>query len=407
MPLSGHIVVLGAGQAGYWLVKTLREQDYKGPVTLIGDEPDPPYDRPPLSKQVLVGEAEPQSTWYASPDELAALAVEFEAGIRATAIDRERRVVTTSAGAEVAYDGLVIATGARARRLNLPGEETAPVFYLRSMKDCLALREVMTEGRRITVVGGGLIGLEVAAAGVTCGCAVTVVEAAERVMARVVGPEISRFYESLHRKKGATVVTGRMPQSIATDGIGCAIEFADGTAIAGDAIVAGIGAVPDDAIARDAGLATDNGILVDEFGRTSDPDIFAAGDVTNHFNPLLGRRIRLESWQNAQNQAIAVARGLCGDGVPYAETPWGWSDQYGINLQMLGMPDSFENGLMRGDPAQGSFSIFYLKDGRIGAMAAVGAGRDVSISRRLIAGNVEIDAERLVDTATPLKSLLS
>ena len=257
MPLSGHIVVLGAGQAGYWLVKTLREQDYKGPVTLIGDEPDPPYDRPPLSKQVLIGEAEPQSTWYATPDELAALAVEFQAGIRATAIDRERRIVTTSAGAEVAYDRLVIATGARARRLNLPGEETAPVFYLRSMKDCLTLREVMTERRRITVVGGGLIGLEVAAAGVACGCAVTVVEAAERVMARVVGPEISRFYETLHRDRGAAIATGRMPQSITTDGTGCAIEFADGTAIAGDAIVAGIGAVPDDAIARDAGLATE------------------------------------------------------------------------------------------------------------------------------------------------------
>ena len=406
MPGPGNIVVLGAGQAGYWLVKTLRQKDYKGPITLLGDEPHPPYDRPPLSKQVLTGEVEPQSTWFITPDELAALAVEFRPGVRATAIDREARVVTTSPGAAVGYDHLVIATGARARRLDLPGEEAAPVFYLRSMKDCLALREVMTGGRRIIVVGGGLIGLEVAAAGVTRGCEVTIVEAADRVMARVVGPEISRFYEALHRDRGATIATGRMPVSIAADGGGCAVEFADGTRVAGDAIVAGIGAVPDDAIARDAGLATDNGILVDEFGRTGDSRISAVGDVTNHFNPLLGRRIRLECWQNAQNQAIAVAQTLCGDGAAYAETPWGWSDQYGINLQMLGAPDSFEDGLMRGDPGQGSFSMFYLKAGRIHAMAAVGAGRDVSVSRRLIARDIEVDAERLVDAATPLKSLL-
>jgi 3-phenylpropionate/trans-cinnamate dioxygenase ferredoxin reductase subunit len=400
------IVVLGAAQAGWWAARTLRAQGFDGRLTLIGIEQHPPYERPPLSKQVLKGEAEPPSAWLATPAQLADLKIEFLGGRRAAAIDRAGRVVQLDDGGRLGYGRLIIATGARPRRLDLPGERDAPVFYLRDIADCLAIRERLQPGRQVAIVGGGLIGLEAAAAARARGCAVTVIEAAGRLMARVVGPEISAFMRRMHERQGVTVLTERLPVRFEPSGAGCRVICGDGTACEADAVVVGVGIVPDVEIAAEAGLKVDNGLWVDEFCRSEDPHIWAAGDVTCHLNPLLGRRLRLETWQNAQNQGIAAARNCLGPPQPYAEVPWGWSDQYAVNLQLLGAPLSFADTIVRGDPESESFTVFYLEGDRLAGVNAVNAPKDIAVARRLMAANKAVDRARLRDAATPLRTLL-
>ncbi len=400
------IVMVGAGQAGYWGAHTLRKQGYGSRLVLVGDEPYPPYERPPLSKQVLKGEAEPPSAWLTTPEKLADLKVEFLSGRTAIALDRQGCQVELQDGTRIGYDRLLLTTGSRPRRLNLPGETDAPVFYLRDIADSLALRERLAAGRRVIVIGGGLIGLEVAAAAAARGCAVTVIEAADRLMARVVGPEISAHLAALHRGRGTEILTGRIPERIEASGRGCRVGCGDGSSCDGDLAVIGVGVIPNAELAAAAGLKVENGVWVDEFCRTEDPYIWAAGDVTSHVNPVLGRRIRLETWQNAQNQAIVAARNMCGDPQPYAEIPWGWSDQLGVNLQLLGAPLSFDHAITRGDADSGSFTLFYLDDDKIAGVNAVNAAKDIAVARRLMAGGRTVDPKVLADTAVPLRALL-
>ncbi|MGE0119104.1 MAG: NAD(P)/FAD-dependent oxidoreductase [Dongiaceae bacterium] len=401
------IVVIGAGQAGYWGARTLRSQGHDGRLLLIGSEPHPPHERPPLSKQVLTGDTEPQSAWLTTPEQLTGLGIEFLPDSTAAAVDRAARNVVLQDGRRIGYDHLLLTTGARPRRLGLPGERDAPVFYLRDIADSLAIRARLTSGARVLVIGGGLIGLEAAAAAAARGCGVTVIEAAERLMARVVGPEISAFIAGLHKAQGTTILTNARPARIESAGGAWRVVCDDGRSCAGDLIVAGVGIVPNVEIAAAAGLAAENGLWVDAHCRTEDPRIWAAGDVTNHWNPLLGRRLRLETWQNAQNQAIAAARNMRGAAVPYAEIPWGWSDQLGVNLQLLGASLSFAHAVTRGDPTGGSFCVFYLEDGRITGLSAVNAPKDVAVVRRLMASGDAVDARVLADPAVPLRSLLA
>jgi len=401
------IVIVGAGQAGYWATHTLRKQGYGGRIVLVGNEPHAPYERPPLSKQVLKGEAEPPSTWLATPDKLSELEAEFLPGRTAIALDRQGRHVELHDGTRIGYDRLLLTTGARPRRLSIPSQSDAAVFYLRDIADSLALRERLATARHVIVIGGGLIGLEVAAAATARSCAVTVIEAADRLMSRVVGPEISAHFAELHRARGTEILSGRMPERIEAGGRGCRICFRDGDSCDGDLAVVGIGVIPNAELAAAAGLKVENGLWVDEFCRTDDPSIWAAGDVTNHFNPLLGRRLRLETWQNAQNQAIAAARNMVSDPQSYAEIPWGWSDQLGVNLQLLGVPKSFEQAVTRGFPASGSFTVFYMEGDKIAGVNAVNAPKDIAVARRLMAGNMAVDLLRLRDPAVPLRSLLA
>ena len=257
------------------------------------------------------------------------------------------------------------------------------------------------------VIGGGLIGLEVAAAAVARGCAVTVVEVADRLMSRVAGPEISEHFAALHRACGTEILTGRVPERFETGGSDCRVICRDGISCSGDLAVIGCGVIPNAELAGAAGLKVENGLWVDEFCRTDDPHIWAAGDVTNHLHPLLGRRVRLETWQNAQNQAIAAARNMVSDPQPYSEVPWGWSDQLGVNLQLLGVPKSFEHAVARGDPQSGSFTLFYLEGDKIAGVNAVNAPKDIAVARRLMAANVTVDPRRLRDASVPLRSLLT
>jgi 3-phenylpropionate/trans-cinnamate dioxygenase ferredoxin reductase subunit len=406
MEAPKSIVVVGAGQAGFWAARTLRTQGYDDRLILVGSEPHPPYERPPLSKQVLKGDAEPPSAWLATPEQLAELKIELLPERTATALDRVGRSIELSDGTRIGYDRLLLSTGARPRRLQLPGESDAPVFYLRDIADSLALRARLLPGKRVLVVGGGLIGLEVAAAAVARGATVTVIEAAERLMARVVGPEISAFIEAVHRRRGTAILTGAWPERIERAGDACRVVCRDGRACEGDLIVIGVGIIPNSELGTAVGLKADNGLWVDEFCRTEDPHIWAAGDLTNHLNPLLGRRIRLETWQNAQNQAIAAARNMLGAPLPYAEIPWGWSDQFEVNLQVLGMPTALDNAVTRGDPAGGSFSVFYLEGDRLAGVNAVNAPKDIAVARRLMAAGGAVDARLLADPSMPLRSLL-
>lgn len=408
--MAEPIVIIGAGQAGGEAAVTLRAQGFDGAIVVIGDEPFVPYERPPLSKQLLAGELEPERTFIKRPEYYTDHDIEVRLGVRATAIDRAAHQVVLDDGDSLSYGQLLIATGARVRQLDIPGAELAGVHYLRTIEDSLAIRGHLRPGARVVVVGGGYIGLEVAAVATKLGCQVIVLEALGRVMNRVVAPQVSAFFDDLHRRHGVDLRTDTAVRELAgTDKVAGKVErvlCADGTEIAADCVIIGVGILPNVELAVDAGLEVDNGIVVDEFARTSDPDIYAAGDVTNHPNAIIGGRLRLESVQNAANQAQAAARAMCGKGAPYAEVPWFWSDQYGLKLQMAGISHADDEVVIRGDPAAERFAAVYVRDGVVVAINTVNAMRDFMAGKRLIAAHVRADAKTLADPDIPLKTLL-
>lgn len=401
---AGTIVIVGAGQAGGWAAKTLRAEGYQGSVVLIGAERHPSHERPPLSKAVLSGEAAPETTHLFKPDEHAALAMDFRAEARATRIDRSAKRVELAGGGSVAYDKLILTTGGTARKLPIPGGDSPRVFYLRTIEDSLAIRDAIGPGKKLAVIGGGWIGLEVAATARKRGTSVVVIEALDRLCARTVPPAISAFLRTRHERESVDIRLGVGVKAIEDRGQ-LVVRLADGGAIEADAVVAGIGLEPDVSLARDAGLAVDNGIVVDEQGRTSDPDIFAAGDCANTPLPCLGRRVRLESWANAQNQSIVAAKAALGQDARYDELPWFWSDQYDVNLQILGLPARWPEPVVRGDPASGSFSYFYLDGERIAAIVSVNAPRDLRAAKKLVQTRKPVSAASLADPAVQLQRL--
>ena len=400
-------VVIGAGQAGGRAVEAMRAAGHAGRIQLVGAETHVPYERPPLSKKLLTGDVGPETTYLHDAVFYEEQRIELHLGVHAVAIDREACSVRLSTGKILAYDKLLLTTGSRVRRLSIPGATLPGVYYLRHMDDCLALGARLREGARLVVIGGGYIGLEVAAAARTRGCAVTVLEAAELVMNRVVGPEISRFYDDLHRANGVDIRTAVKVSELIGAGRVEAVVCEGGITCPADTVIIGVGADADASLAEAAGLTVDNGIVVDAYGRTSDAHIYAAGDVANQPNSLLGRRLRLESWQNAQNQAIAVARVMCGLLEPYQELPWFWSDQYGLNLQMIGLPEGWDRLVIRGDMAAHKFTAFYLRDGAIIGANAINSPRDLRFARMFMEHGTRPDPAALADLDTPLKSLLA
>jgi len=399
-------VVLGAGQAGGHAALSLRAAGFAGRVILVGDEAYPPYERPPLSKKLLMGEVGLETTFLRPATHYAEQGIELQLGRRATAIARAERRIDFAAGEPLFYDKLMLTTGGRPRRLVLPGAELPGLFYLRNIDDTLALQPALAPGVRVTIVGGGFIGLEVAAAAARRGCQVAVLEVEDWLLKRVAPRMIGEAFERLHRRQGVdlrltTGVTGfaggdRLRQ----------VATSDGGFIEADLAVIGVGIVPNVELAAAAGLEIANGVVVDHFGRTSDPDIYAAGDVVAGFNPLLGRRLRLESWQNAQNQAIAAAKNMAGAETPYAEVPWFWSDQYDLNFQMTGFCHEHDELVVRGDPGDPNFSVFFLKDGLLAGACCFNNPRDVPVARQLIARKVAVPAAKLADLDVPLKQLM-
>jgi NADPH-dependent 2,4-dienoyl-CoA reductase/sulfur reductase-like enzyme len=399
-----RIVIVGAGQAGGCAAETLRAAGFQGSVVLVGEETLPPYERPPLSKDVLAGKAAPETTFLRPAESYAELGVELRLGVRVHAINSKSRQIQLGDGSTLPYDRLLLATGARARRLAIAGADSPEIHHVRDMADSLRLRAVLSPDARVLIIGAGFIGLEVAATARVAGCAVTVLESAPHPLARVAPPEIGAFFTELHRAQGVDLRMGSSVTAIEPGTPSLAYTNA-GEAIEADIIVIGVGALPNTELAEEAGLDVADGIVTDSFCRTSDPAIFAAGDATRHLNPLLGRHIRLEAWQNAQNQAIAAARTMAGQPTEHAEIPWFWTDQYDVNMQFAGAPRSWDQIVWRGPPAARRSSAFLLREGVVVGGICINNGREMRPIRQLIAAARATDPAALADPAVKLVEL--
>lgn len=404
--MNSTFAIVGAGQAGGWAAKTLRDEGFEGRVVVIGEEPYAPYERPPLSKEVLVGDAEKEACLLWPPETLTDAGIELRLSERVASIDPAGHALTLEGGETLEWTKLLLATGGSARTLDIPGSGLDGIFTLRTIADTEAIRPRLADGAAVLIVGAGWIGLEVAAAARKRNADVVVIEAADRVCARALTPEMSELVLGLHQRHGVDIRLGESIVRFEGDGSVRTAVLGDGSEVPCDVAVIGIGLVPNTGLAVAAGLDIDNGIVTDEHGRTSHPDIYAAGDVTNHPNPVLGRRVRLESWENAQNQAINTAKAMLGNATPYAEIPWFWSDQYDANIQLMGLPESWDETAIRGSREEGSFIEFYLAGGRLQGAAAVNNPRDLRFTRRLMMADRTYDAAALADPDVRLQKLL-
>ncbi len=395
------IVIAGAGQAGARAAEAMRGAAFAGTITLVGREPHLPYERPQLSKELLLGtrdEAEPIKSAAAWGE----LGIDLVLGKEVVDFDRIGRLARLSDGSALPCDRLLIATGTRPRRLPFLEGGPLPVHYLRTIEDSDAIRRALVAKARLAIIGGGVIGLEAAAAAAQAGCAVTVIEAAPSLLGRALPALASDFLKSRHQAHGVAFRLGVAPEGVDRDGL----VLADGSRVAADAILVGIGVEPETALAERLGLATADGIEIDHYGGTTDQTIFAAGDVALQFSPWHGRRLRIETWANAQDQAIATARSMVGLKAPYDNPPWFWSDQYDINLQVVGDPLG-PDPILRGDPAAGRFSLIVLRDGRINGAVVINAPRDMAMLRRLTASLAAVARSDLADPAFDLRRALA
>jgi 3-phenylpropionate/trans-cinnamate dioxygenase ferredoxin reductase subunit len=399
-------VVVGASLAGAKAAETLREEGFTGHIVLIGEETERPYERPPLSKGHLLGSEEPDNVFVHEPGWYAEHDVELRLGTRVTEVDRPAKQVVLADGERVGYDRLLLATGSVVRRLDLPGGDLAGVEYLRRLPDAGRISAALAEGRRIVVVGAGWIGLEVAAAARQRGAEVTVVEMLELPLQRVLGDELGRVFADLHREHGVDLRLGisGVREFRGEGGRVTAVVLADGTELPADTVVVGVGIAPATALAEAAGLDVDNGILVDAALRTSDPDIFAAGDVANAHNPLLGERLRVEHWANALNGGPAAARSMLGQQVSYDQVPYFFSDQYDLGMEYAGYapPGHYDEVVFRGDRPGREFVAFWLRAGRVVAGMNVNVWDVTDAIQELIRSGREVDRAKLADPAVPL-----
>ncbi|QMI46967.1 anthranilate 1,2-dioxygenase system ferredoxin--NAD(+) reductase [Burkholderia sp. MBR-1] len=400
-------VIVGAGHAARRTAEALRARDADAPIVMIGAERELPYDRPALSKDALLNDGGEQRAFVRDAAWYDAQRIALRLGTRVDAIEREAQRVRLDDGTTLPYAKLVLATGSRVRTFGGPIDAGVVAHYVRTVADARALRAQLVRGRRVAVLGGGFIGLEVAAAARQLGCNVTVIDPAARLLQRALPEVVGAYAHRLHDERGVGFQMATLPRAIRAAAGGGAIVETDRGDVHADVVVVGIGVLPNVELAQAAGLDVDNGIRVDAGCRTADRAIFAAGEVTMHFNPLLGRHVRIESWQVAENQPAVAAANLLGADDAYAELPWLWSDQYDCNLQMLGLFGAGQTTVVRGDPARGPFTVFGLGgDGRIVAAAAVNLGRDIGAARRLIAAGAMPDPQQLADPTVGLKTFL-
>lgn len=409
---AAGIVIIGAGQAGVQTAEALRSSGYEGSITLLGDEADGPYHRPPLSKAWLAGDMEAAQLVMRAPEMLARKHIELRTGVTVTGIDRAAQRVLLADGTTLAYSGLLLATGSTPRRLPLPGGNAAGVLALRSKADANAMAERMAlcieKNLPVVVIGGGFIGLEVAATARKKGLAVTVLEAAPRLLGRVLAPKLSDWYAELHRSHGVNLVfDARIAAlNVGADGAVTGVQMADGTVHPAGLVVVGIGVNANDQLAQAAGLECDRGIVVDGCGRTSDPAIVAAGDCTARRLPD-GSLLRLESVQNATEQGKSAAAALLGQDRPFTATPWFWSDQYDKKLQMAGLSTGADQWAVRGDMAANSFSVYHFKGEQLLAVDSVNAAKEHLQARKLLDAGVSPTLAQATDTGFDLGSLLA
>ncbi|HZF30451.1 MAG TPA: FAD-dependent oxidoreductase [Gammaproteobacteria bacterium] len=400
--MSKHFVIVGGGQAASQAVQTLRQQGFAGNLTLIGDEPHLPYQRPPLSKKYLAGELPRERLFLRHAAFYAEKGVTLELGRRATELDLAGHIVRLDDGRTLAYDRLLLATGSAVRTLVIPGADLPGVHYLRTIADVDAIAARLAPNARVLLVGAGYIGLEVAAVVAQRGFAVTVVEALERAMARTVAPQVSEFYDRRHREHGVALNYGAAVRAFHGTGGVSAVELADGRRLDCDVAIVGIGVVPNIAVAHAAGLACDNGIVVDAHARTADEHVFAAGDCTNQPLGTLGRRVRLESVPNAIHQAKVAASGMLGAPTTYSEVPWFWSDQYDLKLQIAGLSTGYDEVAIRPGATSHSFAAYYLAGGRVIAVDAVNSPHDFMNGKKLVAAGAAVTAAEISDPTIDL-----
>ncbi|MFL6633272.1 MAG: NAD(P)/FAD-dependent oxidoreductase [Massilia sp.] len=402
-----RIVIIGGGHAAAQLAASLRSEGWTGPVSLVSAEPSLPYHRPPLSKTYLAGAQHSDEILIRPAHFYANANIDTMLGVRVTAINRAEKYITLHNGARLPYQKLALATGAVVRKIAISGAWLDGVLYLREMEDAERIREYAAPGKRAVILGGGYTGLETAASLRKLGMEVTVVEASSRVLQRVTAPEVSEFYTRIHQEEGVEILTGSAPASINGKSQVESVTLQNGQRISADLVICGIGVLPADSLAEDAGLKVDNGICVDEFGRTSDPDIVAAGDCTSHYNPFYDRTLRLESVQNATDQAKAAAKTLCGKLEPYKSLPWFWSDQYDAKLQIAGLSQGYDSVVVRGDHREArSFAAFYFQNGKLIAVDAINRSKEYLMARRWLAEGRTPAPERLADESLPVQELM-
>jgi 3-phenylpropionate/trans-cinnamate dioxygenase ferredoxin reductase component len=409
--MSQAFVVVGGGLAGGKAVETLREEGFTGPVVLVTAEEELPYERPPLSKGYLLGKEPRDQAYVHDRDWYDQRSVELRLGTRVVAIDRSAQEVEVDGGGRLAYERLLLATGSAVRRLDVPGAGLDGVLYLRELRDADRIRTVLEGRGRVAVVGGGWIGLEVAAAARTYGCDVTLLEAAPLPLLGVLGEEVGRVFADLHREHGVDLLLSTGVAELVGEGGRVTGLVTDGDRrVAADAVVVGIGVRPLTDLADSAGLEVDDGVLVDQSLRTSDPSIFAAGDVANAYNPLLGRRVRVEHWANALHGGPAAARAMLGQDVVYDRLPYFFSDQYDLGMEYVGQPapGEVDRVVLRGDVAGRAFQAFWLSGGRIVAgMHANLWDEGIDPVKALVAERVEVDPDRLTDAGVPLAEVVA
>jgi 3-phenylpropionate/trans-cinnamate dioxygenase ferredoxin reductase subunit len=402
------IVIVGASLAGAKAAEGLREAGFEGRLTLIGDEHELPYERPPLSKGYLQGKQERGKIFVHPPGWYADQSIDLLLGVAVTGIDRDRRTVTRADGHAVAYDALLLTTGASPRHLPVPGADVDGVLSLRKVSDSERIKSLFGSASRIAFVGGGWIGLEVAAAAREAGVEATIVEVESLPLLRVLGPEVAGVFADLHRDHGVDLRTGVHVAGILTDGRrATGVQLADGARVDADAVIVAVGAAPNTELAVEAGLDVADGVLVDASLRTSDPNIYAAGDVANAFNPLVGKHIRVEHWDNARRQPKAAARAMLGEEVADDRVPYFFTDQFDLGMEYAGYvePGGYDGVVVRGELASRRFISFWLADGRVRAGMNVDIWDVNDQIQRLVRSGRRIDAARLADPDTPLEEL--
>ena len=401
--MSG-VVIIGAGHAAGQAAASLRQAKYAGDITIVGDEAHIPYQRPPLSKAYLKGDQSADKVYLRAESFYADRDIAMKLSTRATAIDTTAKTVALSTDETLHYDHLLISTGSRPRKLSIDGSDLPGIHYLRTMDDVDGLRDGMQADANLVIVGGGYIGLEVAAVGRELGLNVHVLEMEERILQRVTTPEMSAYYHQLHEGRGVNIHTNTAVTGFAGDGKVQEVLCGD-KRFPADIVIVGIGIIPNTELAEAAGIVCDNGIIVDDHCCTSDPNVYAAGDCTNHPNPLLDRRLRLESVPNAMDQARVSTANMLGDDKTYAAIPWFWSDQYELKLQMVGFSADGDAQVLRGDMATNQFAIFYLKDGKVVAADAVNSPKEFMLCKQLVGKSA--DPAMLADPEADLKALLA
>ena len=405
---KADVIIVGAGHGGAQVAVSLRQLGFDGSILMIGREPEIPYERPPLSKEYLAREKSFERLCIRPAQFWADKAIEMILGTEVTAVDAAARTVTLSDGRQLGYGDLVWATGGDPRRLSCPGADLAGVHGVRTRADADAIMTELETVRDVVVIGGGYIGLEAAAVLTKFGKKVTLLEALDRVLARVAGPDLSAFYEAEHRAHGVDLRTGvAVAELVGSDGHVSGVKLADGSILPAQMVIVGIGIIPAADPVLAAGAAGGNGVTVDAQCQTSLPHIYAIGDCAAHANGFAdGAVIRLESVQNANDQAKVAAQAILGAPQPYGATPWFWSNQYDLKLQTIGLSTGHDATVTRGDPAQRSFSVIYLKQGHVIALDCVNAVKDYAQGRKLVETRAKIAPERLADTATPLKEMV-